>query len=65
MAELKPCPFCGGRPYFKTEVFPNRKGKEGCYIIVCENCFATIAYHEPETLKWMWNRRADNEQVRL
>ncbi|MBR5202687.1 MAG: Lar family restriction alleviation protein [Clostridia bacterium] len=59
MDELKPCPFCGGRPYFYEKTFLDRDGKERnpTYTVICENCFAKIVYHTTDVV-WMWNRRA-------
>lgn len=65
MSELRPCPFCGGEPSFKTEY--------GCYgytpnvyQIGCDNCgvyFSLVddfhnseAENKAELIK-MWNRR--------
>lgn len=57
MAELKPCPFCGG------EAFKYFSGNPSCgYFleIICKNCGCqTTRLHEAEAIK-LWNRRADN-----
>lgn len=64
MAELKPCPFCGG----KAELMKDRH--EGIkqsviYRVVCQNshCFInpeTPSSHRKEYCITAWNRRADN-----
>lgn len=63
MAELKPCPFCGGKAM--VESFAVRKGFEA--NIVCTDCLVnmpTITYDTEEeaiaAVEKAWNRRADN-----
>ena len=60
MAELKPCPFCGGLPYlFEKEVeFPHYIGT--AYTIKCDRCFASVADIDREVAEAKWNRRAEN-----
>ena len=73
MAELKPCPFCGGKADLRQEDFdprwmPTRNDPDsgGCppYYVQCDDCGATTEYrymaHEAIEL---WNRRADNAAV--
>ena len=65
MAELKPCPFCGG----EAEIVPHRffseklkAWKTESYGVECKNCH-TSGYQfwgcEEHAIK-AWNRRADN-----
>ena len=63
MAELKPCPFCGGKALL--EEFTVRKGFESC--IVCSGCLVTmltITYDTEEEAREAviedWNRRAED-----
>ena len=61
MAELKPCPFCGGLAFL--EPYKARKGYEA--TIQCEQCLcsmSTITYDEEEeaveAVTEAWNKRA-------
>lgn len=59
MAELKPCPFCGG----KAEVVKSMIAGGG-FFIICHDCeIRTFDFLRPETAVKRWNRRADNERV--
>lgn len=54
--KLKPCPCCGGKPYF-------RGGITGATMrqIRCENCGMSTPYdYNIENLAEIWNRRANN-----
>lgn len=57
MAELKPCPFCGGQ----VQMFSGFIA--GVTMIVCKKCRAIVSFggkeREQETVK-AWNRRAEN-----
>lgn len=53
MIELKPCPFCGGKP-IATETHPGRG------FICCSECGATVHEYDSETpdvLTAAWNTR--------
>lgn len=68
MIELKPCPFCGGEPYFRT---PLHKRAEYIMMIECKRCganpyaiFVSEVYDEEyrkEAVAEFWNRRDYNE----
>lgn len=57
MAELKPCPFCGGEAILETV---DGNGPEECYIYCPECDFESGVYSEPKFIVEKWNRRADN-----
>lgn len=51
--ELKPCPFCGGAPYF--ERLGNRH--QSC-VVICENCGCTLESNEEGArCGEQWNQR--------
>lgn len=55
MAELKPCPFCGGeaKRYY---------GYHDMYGVTCKKCSAKVyGYASKGGATKAWNRRADNE----
>lgn len=56
MAELKPCPFCGGRARIKKLVV-----FQG-FAVTCEKCGADVYFYEKEFSQSetiiAWNRRA-------
>ena len=56
MAELKPCPFCGGTAQFLTT--GNESSNSGVgfsYIIRCSNCKCTPIQKEKEMHLWLDN----------
>ena len=64
MAELEPCPFCGG----KARLFVN-----GGVRVLCSKCYASTKIltdnmeyesNAVETVVEVWNRRADNDTNR-
>ena len=64
MAELKPCPFCGGKP---TAAFPimSLGEKGGWNVIMCLNPKCRIQpstdWHKSKSVVVReWNRRAEN-----
>ena len=58
MAELKPCPFCGGEPFVDYYDY-EKYGKT--YVICCNGCHAeTFERDTPEEAAEAWNRRVDN-----
>jgi Lar family restriction alleviation protein len=57
--ELKPCPFCGGKPFVSNR-FP-LFGEEATVAIVCEECNASTQRKRTERKAINdWNRRAEN-----
>ena len=61
--ELKPCPFCGGKPiHFSYDPFDGYQGNCTKYAVSCLKCSARINAITEEKAKECWNRRADNEQ---
>ena len=75
MTELKPCPFCGGKPYLETHhrAFINAKTTKVAFVR-CRDCearsnrfeletFGRTSYSHEANLKAIeaWNRRATNE----
>lgn len=63
MAELKPCPFCGGKANLikrnlKTGFFPSG----GTYYVHCKVCLITTQpKRKAENVIDEWNRRVDND----
>lgn len=58
--ELKPCPFCGGKPWsFQND--PLNKNDENFYVygVMC-HCGASILKNGKAGAEEAWNRRADN-----
>ena len=55
MAELKPCPFCGGKAVLYGKVF---------YYIVCKSCLAeTKGNYSKQTAIETWNRRYTPSEI--
>lgn len=53
MDELKPCPFCGGKPYLANVAMV------GCTYVVCTDCRAQGDDASQEGAIAAWNRRSD------
>ena len=53
MAELKPCPFCGGKAFVSARL--PYFGETFTVAVVCEDCNAS-SKHKIKA----WNRRTDN-----
>ena len=63
MAELKPCPFCGGEAEFITEHIETEFGDRRCVAIRCSGCKKRTSLYmwqgAPgiiETIVDLWNR---------
>ena len=62
MAELKPCPFCGGEARLIEESISMWSRIPHDFAVVCKNCHASIRQYfrtEAEAIE-AWNRRVDN-----
>lgn len=57
MADLKPCPFCGGSAEIRMQ---RMQGTYPVPVVSCD-CGALIAFgtNTPKTTATAWNRRAD------
>ena len=66
MAELKPCPFCGGeaRIYFDPEGTKDIAGRHWAYNAVCDRCCATsgTTFLKEKAIE-AWNRRAEPQKL--
>jgi Lar family restriction alleviation protein len=51
--ELKPCPFCGGKPYLANVEMA------GCSYVVCTDCRTQSDDMSKERAITQWNTRAD------
>lgn len=65
MAELKPCPFCGGTARIKKHSFYYDKDStfsDNSYGVRCSQCFAESYqfYQSEEKAIKAWNRRAED-----
>lgn len=61
MAELKPCPFCGGKAVTRMECESRRTGRPyGTFYTECRSCGASVgfAFVDAEDAEKAWNRRA-------
>ena len=60
MNELKPCPFCGGIPFYNDGFYVNGKGGTTNYFYVrCTDCKAkTDDLPTYKKAKEAWNRRS-------
>lgn len=65
MADLKPCPFCGGEAYSKTAFPCDADGLEmNLYIVGCKNCDIEFSrlWNEEAVIE-AWNTRKPEEAV--
>ena len=62
MAELKPCPFCGGEAVISVDpdAVEDTQGRRWAYNAVCIRCCATSGLtYTSQKAKEAWNRRAE------
>ena len=57
MSDLKPCPFCGGKPHM-------HHGGAGNYYVSCLECKVTSDDGTEERATRIWNRRAETREER-
>lgn len=61
MAELKPCPFCGGEPWikqiYKTHIEKTR------WVVKCTKCNAFMEYRSEKSVCDAWNRRTNDAEI--
>ncbi len=67
MAELLPCPFCGGTAHIETHSFYNEQTNgydDHTYGVICENCSAQTAqiYLTKAQAKGAWNTRTPQKE---
>tara|TARA_R110000782_G_scaffold218427_1_gene305794 strand:- start:21511 stop:21879 length:369 start_codon:yes stop_codon:yes gene_type:complete len=58
MTELKPCPFCGGKPYLANVAMV------GCAYIVCTDCRMQSDDGSQKRVIDLWNTRAEADTLR-
>ena len=61
MAELKPCPFCGGRADLRTFTMGRFKKRKFLYVECCVCGNRTSVDREAEYVEEAWNRRTKDE----
>ena len=60
MAELKPCPFCGGEA--RPVLYHNFAGTYIRHYVRCQQCLATTDKYEKRDIAIeAWNRREEDE----
>ena len=65
MAELKPCPFCGGEARISADPEATRdsQGRLWAFTVVCDSCCATSGLtYSPDRATEAWNRRAEDAE---
>ena len=55
--KLKPCPFCGGKPYSQRSPYAQKKCN---YAIKCHCVVLTHYYNRLYKATQIWNRRAED-----
>ena len=58
MAELKPCPFCGGKAYISRFMQPHEEWRVMC--LACSARFGRYAGLNRKEAIEAWNRRAED-----
>ena len=61
MAELKPCPFCGGEAFVCEYLYSCEPGRIVMYGVECNGCHTTTfeGNSKQEAIE-AWNRRAED-----
>lgn len=65
MAELKPCPFCGGRAFVDVFLDTEYVSVEHCAMCLVKPSTWTMAYADEVPLKIQikaWNRRTEDDK---
>lgn len=60
MAELKPCPFCGGKAYIDRYMQPHEEWRVRC--LECSARFGRYAGLDKKEATEAWNRRAEDDK---
>ena len=59
--ELKPCPFCGGAPFYHTfDPYDGYQGNCVQHNVRCMKCSVVMVGTSEKVVKESWNRRTDN-----
>lgn len=59
--QLKPCPFCGGKPYF-YQIYSRGKGSKQVWKVMCEHVDCCAILNEWDTQEEAvnaWNKRTE------
>ena len=59
MAELKPCPFCGGRAYDHIKYCIHSHKQR--HTVKCTKCNAIMEYRDKKSAVKAWNTRTQND----
>ena len=61
MAELKPCPFCGGDAFSTDYTYHIHPGRCIVHFVECNRCHAMTNEYDTETeANEAWNRRTED-----
>ena len=61
MAELKPCPFCGGKAFLSEYLYSCEPGRCTTQFVEFNGCHTTTyEYNTEEEAIEAWNRRAED-----
>ena len=67
MTELKPCPFCGEKPFMHCDINPvnvdrGREESRTMYFVMCSNCSALVSDSSWDGVVEEWNRRVEPKE---